>query len=81
MHITSGQEKIHAEKLKQGLIKLGSNYVAIICWWCEGKGFRKFEHCTVCGKNKPYATGLGVLINNQPAPESVVNQILVAADA
>lgn len=80
MHITYGTESIHAAKLKAGLAKLGPSFVATICYWCDGTGHRKYECCDVCGRGRPYGTSLGLLINNTPAPESVVNQVLVAAE-
>ncbi len=80
MHVTWGTEEEHAKKLKLGLSRLGNNFVAELCWWCEGTTQHKHEHCSVCGKDKPYGCALGLLINNKPAPESVVNQVLVAAD-
>jgi hypothetical protein len=78
--ITYGEEETHAAKLRAGLAKLSPQFVAEVCWWCDGTGRHKFEHCTVCGADKMYGTALGLLINNRPAPESVVNQVLVAAD-
>lgn len=41
---------------------------------------RKFEHCRVCGEGRIYGAALGLLMGTKPAPESVVNQVLVAAD-
>jgi hypothetical protein len=41
---------------------------------------RNFEHCDVCCKGKFYGSALGLLIGNMPAPDSVVNQVLVAAE-
>jgi len=78
--ITYGEEEAHAAKLRVGLAKLGPNFVAEVCWWCNGTGRHNYEHCDVCGKSKFYGTALGLLINNEPAPESVVNQVIVAAD-
>lgn len=80
MHITYGTETVHAEKLKRGLERLGDSFVARICYWCNGTGHHKFEYCSVCGKDKPYGTALGLLIGNTPASESVVNQVLVAGE-
>lgn len=79
MHVTWGQFDQHAEKLKVGLAKLGPEFVAKICWWCDGTTQRKFQNCDVCGKGKVYGCSLGLLIGNEPAPESVVNQVLAAA--
>ena len=80
MHVTYGEGDKHAERLKQGLAVLGPNFVAKLCWWCDGTTMRKFEPCNVCGKGRVYWAGLGLLIGNEPAPESVVNQVLVAAE-
>lgn len=79
MHVPYGQGQVHADALRLGLSKLGPDFVAKICWWCDGTTVRKFEHCDVCGKGRFYGGALGLLIGNQPAPESVVNQVLVAA--
>lgn len=79
MIIDWNKRQEHADKLKRGLTILGPTYVAQLCWWCDGTTARNFEHCSVCGKDG-YASALGLLINNQSAPRSVVNQVLVAAD-
>jgi len=71
----------HAAQLKRGLERLGPNFVATICYWCDGTTTHNFEHCHVCGAGKFYGTSLGLLINNKPAPDSVVNQVLVAGEA
>lgn len=83
MHVLFGEGKQHSEKLKHGLEVLGSNFVARICWCCDGTtdkrpefGFGSCERCS----NNGYATGLGLLINGKPAPVSVVNQVLIAAE-
>lgn len=79
-HITYGDGPKHAERLKRGLAALGPNFLAFLCWWCDGTGNHKFECCNVCGKGKQYGASLGLLTgHNMPAPESVVNQVLVAA--
>lgn len=78
MHSPYGEEgDKHAERLKRGLLRLGPGFLASLCWWCHGTASHKFEHCTVCGKH--YGSALGLLVNNEPAPSSVVNQVLVAA--
>lgn len=78
MHVTYGHEEAHAELLRTGLTRLGPNFLAEICYWCKGTTHHAFEHCSVCGDRKPYGTALGLLVNGKPAPESVVNQVLVA---
>lgn len=82
MHVTYGTTDLHAQKLKRGLAALGPDFCAILCWWCEGTTMRKHEHCTVCGEGKFYGSALGLLTpgNSKPASESVVNQVLVAAE-
>ena len=80
MRVPYGDGDKHAAKLKKGLEHLGVGFVAQLCYWCEGTTTRKFESCHVCGRGRVYGTSLGLLINNQPAPESVVNQVLVAAE-
>jgi rubrerythrin len=81
MHITYGTEKEHATKLKRGLKKLGNNFVAEICYWCEGTGRHDFEQCHVCGRDKQYGTSLGLLCGLKPASDSVVNQVLIAGES
>ena len=80
MRVTWGTEDVHAKRLKAGLAALGPEFVAQICWWCDGTTKRKFEPCNVCGKGRFYGAALGLLIGNEPAPESVVNQVLVASE-
>lgn len=81
MHVTYGEHAEHAEKLKRGLKVLGPDFAAFLCWWCEGTTMRKFECCNVCGKGVQYGCSLGLLTgDSQPAAESVVNQVLVAAE-
>lgn len=80
-HITYGDGPKHAEKLKRGLAALGPGFLAFLCWWCDGTGTRQFECCNVCGKGKQYGCSLGLLTgDSKPASESVVNQVLVAAE-
>ena len=79
MHIPYGEGEAHAERLKRGLSALGPDFVASLCWWCDGTTVRKFEPCNVCGRGRLYGSALGLLIGNEPAPESVVNQVLIAA--
>ena len=79
MHVPHGEREAHAERLRRGLAALGPDFVASLCWWCDGTTTRNFDHCDVCGKGRMYGSALGLLIGDQPAPESVVNQVLVAA--
>ena len=80
MHVPYGEGRAHAEKLKRGLQVLGPEFIAQLCWWCDGTTMHKFEHCDVCGKGRFYGAALGLLQGaSTPAPESVVNQVLVAA--
>lgn len=81
MHVPYDKRDEHAKLLRAGLTALGPNFLASICYWCEGDTMRNHEHCDVCGRDKPYGTALGLLMGNRPAPESVVNQVLVAAEA
>lgn len=69
----------HQAALHRGLEVLGPDFVAQICWWCKGTTNHNYWGCEVCGppgKGSP----LGLLVNNEPAPYSVVNQVLVAAE-
>lgn len=73
--------KQHADKLKVGLILLGPEFVARLCYWCEVTTLHYPDgYCDVCGRNKPYGTALGLLVGDKPASDSVVNQVLVAAE-
>lgn len=82
MHVPYGEGPAHAERLKRGLARLGPEFAASLCWWCEGTTVRKFEHCDICwDKHLGYGSALGMLIGKAPAGQSVVNQVLVAADA
>lgn len=78
MHIPYGEGERHAARLARGLAKMPPDFLAKLCWWCDGTTTRKFAHCDVCGKGG-YGTALGLLIGNEPAGQSVVNQVLVAA--
>jgi hypothetical protein len=80
MYVQHDKREEHAAKLKAGLARLGPSFVARLCYWCEGNTMRNFEHCSVCGRGRFYGSALGLLICNEPAPESVVNQVLVAAE-
>ncbi|MGH7487826.1 MAG: hypothetical protein ACREMY_19825 [bacterium] len=80
MHVTYGATDLHAQKLKRGLAALGPEFCAFICWWCHGTTLHRFEQCNVCGKGFSEMP-LGLLQgDNKPAPSSVVNQVIVAAE-
>lgn len=81
-HIEYDKGGEHAAKLHRGLKILGPDFTAIICWWCKGTTYHCYEPCSVCGKGRNRWTGLGLLYypSSEPAPESVVNQVLVAAE-
>jgi hypothetical protein len=69
----------HAMKLAVGLEKLGPNFTAIICWWCNGTTVRNYEPCNICCKS--YFSGNGLLWPSSiPAPDSVAYQVLNAAE-
>lgn len=79
MHVEWGKEDEHAGDLKRGLDVLGPEFVARICFWCEGRTTRKFSSCDVCGRGLIYGCSVGLLVGDKPAPESVVQQVLEAA--
>lgn len=79
-HIPWNTTRQHADDLHAGLKALGPDFIAKICYWCNGTGTRGFEQCSECGRGKPYGTSLGLLQGLAPAPDSVVNQVLVAAE-
>lgn len=80
MRVPYGQGDEHAARLKRGLQVLGPNFIATLCYWCDGTTVHGFERCNVCGRGKAYGEALGLLQGNTPAPESVVNQVLIAAE-
>lgn len=61
-------------RLKFGLFRLQEKYVAKICCWCDGTTkATKSETCDICD-------GVGLLQGNEPAPTSVVIQVLEAGE-
>lgn len=81
MHVAYGEGKEHAARLARGLARLGPDFLAKLCYWCDGTGTRKFEGCDVCmDKKLGYGSALGLLIGNTAAGQSVVNQVLVAGE-
>lgn len=78
MCVLYGDGAAHAARLKRGLLKLGPDFLARLCWRCHGTATRDFSPCDICGKGT--WNGLGLLTGNEPSPASVVNQVLVAAD-
>jgi hypothetical protein len=79
MPIEWGKEHEYQGDLKRGLDVLGPDFVARICFWCDGMTKKDFAPCDVCGKGRIYFCSTGLLIGNEPAPDSVVNQVLEAA--
>lgn len=72
------ERQAHKLRLTRGLAKLGPDFCAQICWWCKGTTRHEYESCDVCGPHYGMATGL--LVFSQPAPASVVNQVLIAGE-
>lgn len=72
------ERKHHKAQLERGLAKLGPDFCAQICWWCNGTTRHNFESCDVCGAHYGLATGL--IVFSKPAPASIVNQVLIAGD-
>lgn len=81
MHVHYDESVAHAERLVRGLAVLGPNFLAKLCWWCNGTTRHNFECCDVCAHERTYGMGLGLLLCGKPAPESVVNQVLMAAES
>lgn len=77
MFIPHDEVEAYTARLDRGLKALGSNFLASLCWWCKGTTRHNFEHCDICGKHG-YGSATGLLVCNEPAPASVVNQVLVA---
>lgn len=80
MYVHYGEGPAHKEKLVRGLAALGPGFLAQLCWWCNGTTRHEFESCDVCANDRAYGTGLGLLLCGKPAPVSVVNQVLIAAE-
>ncbi len=72
-NVVCGKEHKHVATLKFGLFRLGEDFLAQVCWKCEGTTKYDYWGCAICG-----ATGL--LQGNEAAPLSVLNQVLVAAE-
>jgi DnaJ-class molecular chaperone len=77
----------HATKLRAGLAALGSGFLASICGICKGEGQHGQTYTVGCGGGYfrmrgdcEYCDGQGLTQYYRPAPRSVVNQVLVAAE-
>lgn len=86
--IAYGHEKEHAEALKRGLALMPPGFIAEICGLCEGHGSYMQTYANGCGMGSSRMTGgcdfcqsTGLLQGHKPAPDSVRNQVLVAAGA
>lgn len=84
--IAHGREDEHAAELKAGLAKLPSNFIAEICWGCDGRGASKQLFTAGCGggyyhtiSGCDYCNGTGLLQCDLAAPASVREQVLTAA--
>lgn len=84
--IRFNDQEAYKAALERGLKAMVPGFCAKLCWWCDGTTQRKntidpgqYEHCEICGKDG-YGTAQGLLIENEPAPASVVNQVLMAAE-
>jgi hypothetical protein len=73
-YLPVGQEDAHAARLAAGLRKLPEGFLAEVCPLCRGQGRHAHFMCRLCR-----ATGL--VQGEQPAPLSVLNQVLTAATA
>lgn len=76
----------HADALRRGLTKLGPTFFASICY-CEGHGEIVQHYNVGCGGGfirmmgpHDFCGGRGLLQGDQPAPLSVLNQVLVAGE-
>lgn len=84
--IPYGQNEEHAAKLERGLKNLPSDFVAQLCYVCRGQGQYKQMYTAGCGGGYyssmgecEYCERTGLLIENKPAPVSVMYQVLNAA--
>lgn len=76
----------HSLNLTRGLARLPDDFTARICEVCLGKGEYEQTYCD--GPNGSmrltggcdYCDGMGLLVGSKPAPMSVVQQVLNAAD-
>lgn len=83
--IAYGREAEHAAELKAGLSKLPPEFVAEICWGCDGRGEREETFTAGCGggcyrsrTGCDYCDGTGLQQAGKTAPASVREQVLVA---
>lgn len=81
MFIPFDEADAHKDKLERGLKVLGPEFLAQLCWWCNGATYHRYERCEVCSKDGcNYVLPTGLLVGSNSAPLSVVNQVLVAAE-
>ena len=78
----------HAANLKTGLTELGDEFLAELCPLCEGEGATLQTYTAGCGRGYYKARGpcelckgASLVIGGKPAPKSVIQQVIVAADA
>jgi len=86
--IAYGHEKEHAKALKRGLALMPSGFIAEICSLCEGEGQYMQSYTNGCGGGYSrmrggcdFCNSTGLLQGCAAAPDSVRNQVLVAASA
>jgi hypothetical protein len=65
----------HQQMVQVGLSRMIPDYLGEACWSCHGSGYneRSFWECQMC-------EGTGMQVAGHPAPMSVLNQVLVAAE-
>jgi hypothetical protein len=85
--IEFGREKEHAAALKRGLADMHPDFTGRLCPICEGLGNYRQSYTAGCGGGYYRSTGpcdycgkTGLLQGGKPAAESVVIQVLVAAE-
>ena len=79
--------KTSIDKLKQGLSLMRPGFAAELCWRCDGVGEYDQLYNMGCGMGMSnwkgdceYCKGVGLLQGDKPAPPSVINQVITAAE-
>lgn len=76
-----------AEAVKRGLSLMPPQFLAKLCWSCNGAGEYRQTYNLGCGMGSmkmmgccDHCAGTGLQVCHKPAPSSVLNQVLEAAE-
>lgn len=85
--IAYGRTAEHAKQLAAGLARLPAGFIAEVCPLCKGEGERSQLFTAGCGGGYhrsiagcDFCDGTGLLQGTKPAPDSVREQVLNAAN-